>query len=371
MQKARIHELLNPPLNGDRIEEMSFETIDAKAPAHTFSEDEWLIVRRMIHTTGDFAMMNAVKFSPAAIESGITALRKGAMIYVDSNMIRAGLSQMRLRSAYGQYETNNIICPIADSEVASEAKALNLPRSVVAIRKSKELLNGAICVFGNAPTALLELSRMMIEEGVRPALVIGAPVGFVHVQESKDELKQMEVPSIIVDGTRGGSPLAVSIIHALCGIAKQSGCESFPSSEGFDAIILIGHGSRVPGAAESMEKVAQALQASGRYPQVTTCNMSLMRPHFEETFKRVVSHGAKTILVLPYFLNEGVHIKCDIPNMMQDIGKNYPNVRLVMGMHLGFDRLLVDLVAKRISECAGLPDVRTLTVPNEGDVVKA
>ena len=80
MQKARIHELLNPPLNGERIEEMSFETIDAKAPPHTFSGAEWLIVRRMIHTTGDFAMMNAVKFSATAIESGVAALRKGAMI---------------------------------------------------------------------------------------------------------------------------------------------------------------------------------------------------------------------------------------------------------------------------------------------------
>jgi precorrin isomerase len=371
MQKARIHELLNPPLNGESIEAMSFETIDAKAPAHTFSEVEWSIVRRMIHTTGDFAIMDTVKFSPTAIESGIAALRKGAMIYVDSNMIRAGLSQMRLRSVCGQYEPEKIICPIADSDVAVDAKTLNLPRSVLAIRKSKALLNGAICVFGNAPTALLELSRMMIEEGVRPALVIGAPVGFVHVRESKDELKQLDVPSIIVDGTRGGSPLAVSIIHALCGLATQTMSESVSSSHEFDAIILIGHGSRVPGAAESMEKVSQALQASGRYPQVTTCNMSLMRPHFVETFKRVVGQGAESILVLPYFLNEGVHIKCDIPNMMQDIGKDYPNVRLVMGMPLGFDRLLVDLVAKRISECTGLPDVRSLDVPNEGDVVKA
>jgi precorrin isomerase len=366
MQKARIHELLNPPLNGERIEAMSFETIDAKAPAHTFSEAEWSIVRRMIHTTGDFAIMDAVKFSPTAIESGIAALRNGAMIYVDSNMIRAGLSQMRLRTACGQYEPNKIICPIADSDVAAEAKALNLPRSVMAIRKSKALLNGAICVFGNAPTALLELSRMMIEEGIRPALVIGAPVGFVHVQESKNELKQLDVPYIIVDGTRGGSPLAVSMIHALCGLTKQPGCESVASPEEFDAIILIGHGSRVPGAAQSMERIAQALQASGRYPQVTTCNMSLMRPHFEETFKRVVTQGAKTILVLPYFLNEGVHIKLDIPLMMQDIGKHYPSIRLVMGMPLGFDRLLVDLVAKRISECTELPDVRCLNVSDEG-----
>ena len=98
MLKARIHELLNPPLSGERIEELSFETIDAQAPSHTFSQKEWPIVRRMIHTTGDFAIMKAVTFSPTAIEAGIAALRKGAPLYVDSNMIRAGLSQMRLQS---------------------------------------------------------------------------------------------------------------------------------------------------------------------------------------------------------------------------------------------------------------------------------
>jgi precorrin isomerase len=370
MSKARIHELLNPPLSGERIEELSFETIDAQAPLHTFSEREWPIVRRMIHTTGDFAMMKAVTFSPTAIEAGIAALRKGATLYVDSNMIRAGLSQMRLRSVNEQYDASSIICPIADYDVAAEAKALNLPRSVLAVRKSKALLNGAICVFGNAPTALLELNRLMIEEGVRPALVIAAPVGFVHVPESKAEVKQLDVPSIIVEGTRGGSSLAVSIIHALCELAKQPQGAVATASEKFDAIILIGHGSRVPGAAESMEKVAEALQASGRYAHVTTCNMSLMKPNFVETFKRVVTQGAKRVLVLPYFLNEGVHIKCDIPNMMQEVGKDCTDVKLVMGMPLGFDRLLVDLVAKRISECAGRPDVRSLSVPTEGDVVK-
>jgi precorrin-8X/cobalt-precorrin-8 methylmutase len=369
MLKARIHELLNPPLSGERIEELSFETIDAQAPSHTFSQKEWPIVRRMIHTTGDFAIMKAVTFSPTAIEAGIAALRKGAPLYVDSNMIRAGLSQMRLQSVSKQYGANSIVCPIADSDVATEAKVLGLPRSVLAVRKSKALLNGAICVFGNAPTALLELNRLMIEEGVRPALVIAAPVGFVHVPESKAEVKQLDVPAIVVEGTRGGSPLAVSIIHALCGLAKG---ETSPAAttEGFDAIILIGHGSRVPGAAESMEKVSEALQASKRYAYVTTCNMSLMKPNFMETFKRMVDQGAKSVLVLPYFLNEGVHIKCDIPNMMQEVGKDYPDVKLVMGRPLGFDRLLVDLVAKRIAECATLPDVRTLNVPSEGDVVK-
>lgn len=370
MLKARIHELLNPPLSGERIEALSFETIDAMVPQHGFSEAEWQIVRRMIHTTGDAAIREMVRFSPTAIEAGKVALQRGARIYVDANMIRAGLSLARLRAACPSYDASRIISPIADADVAAEAKRLNLPRSVLAIRKSKAMLEGAICVFGNAPTALLELSRMIIEEDLHPALVVGAPVGFVHVQESKQELCQLNVPSIIVEGTRGGSPLAVCILHALSGLASQP-AHSACAPASFDAVILIGHGSRVPGAAESMEKVAQALSQTGNYPVVTTCNMSLMKPHFEETLRRAVNQGASQILVLPYFLNEGVHIKCDIPRMMQEVGKAYPEIRLVMGRALGYDGLLVELVGKRIAECKDLPDVRTLDVPDEGDVVKA
>lgn len=156
----------------------------------------------------------------------------------------------------------------------------------------------------------------------------------------------------------------------LSGQAKRPSCEGSSASESFDAIILIGHDSRVPGATQSMEQVARALQASGRYVQVTVCKFSRRSSLFSETLAHLVQQGAKRVLVQPYFLNEGVHIKCDIPNMMQDIGKEHPDVQLVMGMPLGFDRLLVDLVAKRIDESTRLPDVRSLEVPDADSVTK-
>ncbi len=214
-----IHNLLADPKSGPDIEEWSFAIIDREAPPHRFATGEWQVVRRMIHTTGDFNIMEAVRFSPGAIASAIEALREGCPIYVDSNMIRAGLSGERLRAVCVDYGPDRIFCHIADEDVAQEARESGLPRSLFAIRKAKPILSGSIAVFGNAPVALLELNRMIIEEGIRPALVIAMPVGFVHVIESKEEIMSLDIPYIALTGRRGGSPLVVSVIHALCSLA--------------------------------------------------------------------------------------------------------------------------------------------------------
>lgn len=217
-----IHQLLKRPMSGPEIERRSFELIDHEAPDHYgFPLDQWEIVRRMIHTTGDVNLAESIRFSPDAIESGIAALRRGVPIYADSNMIRSGLSLARLRGVHSDYTADRVTCYVADPGVAQEAVGNGLPRSLFAIRKAKAQLDGGIVVFGNAPVALLELNRMIVEEGIRPALVIAMPVGFVHVVESKEELTLLGVPFIGIEGRRGGSPLAVATLHALCTLASQ------------------------------------------------------------------------------------------------------------------------------------------------------
>jgi precorrin-8X/cobalt-precorrin-8 methylmutase len=218
-KKPFIYNLFEHPISGAAIEAASFRIIDAEAPPHTFSPDEWQVVRRMIHTTGDFSIMAAIRFSPDAVSEALKALRDGRSLYVDANMIRAGLSVERLQSVNGDYHRNRIVSHIADPDVAEDAHASGLPRSLFAIRKARPMLDGGIAVFGNAPVALLELNRMILEENIRPALVVAMPVGFVHVIESKEELLSMGVPCITLTGRRGGSPLAVSVIHALCSLA--------------------------------------------------------------------------------------------------------------------------------------------------------
>jgi precorrin-8X/cobalt-precorrin-8 methylmutase len=216
-----IRSFLAAPFNGEEIEARSFAVIDREAPEHSFSPAEWEVVRRMIHTVGDFSIMPDIRFSPGALEAAGSALREGRLIYCDSNMIRSGLSLARLRRVNPDYGPEKIICHVADEAVARDSKDLGLPRSLLGIRKARPLLERAIAVFGNAPIALLELNRMMMEEGLRPALVIGMPVGFVHVVESKQELLTLPVPFIALAGRRGGSPLAVSVVHALCSLALK------------------------------------------------------------------------------------------------------------------------------------------------------
>jgi precorrin isomerase len=380
-EPARIHKLLADSPVGEDIEAMSFSTIDREAAANAFTPDQWEIVRRMIHTTGDVSLGENVRFSDDAVDAGVEALCAGKPIYVDANMSRAGLSMARLRSAFETYSRDDIHCHVSDADVAKEAKTLKLPRSVAAVRKAAPLIKaGGIVVFGNAPTGLLEVNRMIIEEGVRPALVIGVPVGFVNVVESKVELMKLGVPYIVSEGRRGGSPIAVSILHALCTVAgkrkeKKMNVEHRTSNmehrmknkqqEAFDTVILLGHGSRVPGADGSMLRVAEVLRARGKYSRVVTCNMSRLGPHFEEVFEKCVREGSRDVLLLPYFLNQGLHMKLDIPEKMQAAVKDHPDVRLVFGKNLGFDELLVDLVEKRIGESSELDDVRQVALPDE------
>lgn len=217
--RSLIHTLYEKPMTGEAIETRSFQIIDQEADLHGFSDQQWAIVRRMIHTTADFRLVNDVRFSHDAIESGIAALRSGTPILVDSNMIRSGLSLARLRKVCSKYTGECVFCHVADEDVAQQSREKGLPRSLFAVRKARHMLDGGIAVFGNAPVALMELNRFILEEEAKPALVIAMPVGFVHVEESKQELMSLDVPYIAVAGRRGGSPLAVSTVHALCSLA--------------------------------------------------------------------------------------------------------------------------------------------------------
>jgi precorrin isomerase len=175
----------------------------------------------MIHASADFELVQNIRFSTDGVSHAIRALRAGAPIYVDANMARVGLSMARLSRVNPGYSASHIHCHVSDADVAEAAQKKNLPRSILAVRKAKPILDGAIAAFGNAPLALMELNRMIVEEGQRPAFVVAMPVGFVHVVESKEELIALNVPHVTIRGRRGGSALAVSAIHALCSIAEK------------------------------------------------------------------------------------------------------------------------------------------------------
>ena len=197
---------------GRNIEDESFAVIDREAGAHGYPPAEWSVVRRVIHATADFEMKELVRFHPDAIRAGVAALRGGCPVVVDVKMIAVGLNEARL-SAYGCA----IHSFISDDDVIAAAKAHESTRAIESMKKAHRLglLDGAVIAIGNAPTALLELARLVRDDGVRPALVIGVPVGFVSAAESKEVALALPVPHIVVHGRKGGSPIAVAIIHAL------------------------------------------------------------------------------------------------------------------------------------------------------------
>ncbi len=124
-------------MTGEDIEAKSFELINREIPSYPFPPGEWQVVQRMIHTTADFTLVENVRFSPDAIDSGVAALRDGRPIYVDSNMIRAGLSLARLRKVNPGYSLDRIVCHVGDEDVAVQAREAGLPRSLFAVRKAK------------------------------------------------------------------------------------------------------------------------------------------------------------------------------------------------------------------------------------------
>jgi len=204
---------------GRNIEDGSFAIIDREAGPHNFDPDQWQIVRRVIHATADFEFKDLIRFHPDAVGTGVAALRSGAPIVVDVKMITAGLNEDRLK-VYGC----STHCFISDDDVIATAKAANTTRASEAMRKAHRqgFLDGAIVAIGNAPTALLETVRLVEAERARPALVIGVPVGFVSAAESKEAALRLPSPYIVARGRKGGSAIAVAIIHALLLLSTEA-----------------------------------------------------------------------------------------------------------------------------------------------------
>ncbi|SHO42973.1 Cobalt-precorrin-8X methylmutase [Nitrosotalea sinensis] len=205
---------------GQSIEDKSMEIIDSEIGSHPYSEDEWTIVKRIIHSTADFdfARANKIVFHKDAISSATDALQKGCNIITDVNGVIGGFNKDNMKK-FG----NQVICNISDAAVIEEAKKLNKTRAQTSMRLVARQMDHGVVAIGNAPTALTEVIQMIREGITSPALVIGIPVGFVCAVESKDELRTLDTPYITNIGRKGGSPCASAIVNALYKIiAKRS-----------------------------------------------------------------------------------------------------------------------------------------------------
>jgi len=202
----------------EEIETESFRIIDAEAGDHGWPMAEWQVVRRAIHTSADFEYAQSMVLSDDVVEKALAAFRSGAGIVTDTNMALSGISKPRLATL-----GCSVSCHVADADIAEEAKTEGITRSIAAMRKGVAGQDNRIFVIGNAPTALFELLRLVEAGTVRPALIIGLPVGFVGAEESKNALASgsHDIPFITNIGRKGGSNVAAAVVNALAILAEQ------------------------------------------------------------------------------------------------------------------------------------------------------
>ncbi len=194
------------------IEKRSMEIITSELNGRTWPEPQFSIVKRCIHTSADFDYADNLRFSKDAENIGVQALRNGAHIVTDTKMAAAGINKNKLKEYGGE-----VHCFISDDDVVKAAKERGCTRATICMEKGAEIAKDHPVIFaiGNAPTALVRLAEMIDAGELKPTLIIGAPVGFVNVVESKELILERDVPYIIPVGRKGGSNIAATICNAM------------------------------------------------------------------------------------------------------------------------------------------------------------
>ena len=192
------------------IEKRSMEIITRELGGRTWPEPEFSVIKRCIHTSADFDYADNLCFSEHAVQKGIDALNAGASIVTDTKMAASGISKKRMAECGGE-----VYCFMSDPDVAETAKEKGCTRAAVCMEKAAELSGPLIIAVGNAPTALIRLYELIQEGKIEPALIIGAPVGFVNVVEAKELIMTAGVSYIVPRGRKGGSNIAAAICNAM------------------------------------------------------------------------------------------------------------------------------------------------------------
>jgi precorrin-8X/cobalt-precorrin-8 methylmutase len=195
--------------DGDEIYRRSFATIRAEADLSGLPPDVAQVAVRMIHACGQVDLVDDLGWSPGVVAAGREALRDGAPILCDAQMVASGITRARLPAG------NDVVCTLRDPRVPALAAELGTTRSAAALELWRDRLDGAVVAIGNAPTALFHLLDMIDAGAPRPAAVIGIPVGFIGAAESKDALAATDLEHLVVRGRRGGSAITAAAVNAL------------------------------------------------------------------------------------------------------------------------------------------------------------
>lgn len=194
----------------EEIEKRSFEIISEELGDIRLDLLEEPVIKRVIHTTADFDYLDNLQFRGDAVRKGIEALKKGAVIVTDTQMARAGINKKALEALGGE-----ALCFMSDDDVAETARVNGTTRATASMDKAAGLSKPVIFAVGNAPTALVRIYELVREGRIKPELIIGVPVGFVNVVESKELISELDIPSIVARGRKGGSNVAAAICNAM------------------------------------------------------------------------------------------------------------------------------------------------------------
>lgn len=197
-------------LRPEEIEKRSFEIISEEIGAFEFDPLEEPIIKRAIHTSADFDYLQNLVFSPNAVKCAMDSVKKGATIVTDTQMAMAGINKKVVESYGGR-----VVCFMADDDVREKAKREGTTRAAASMKKAASLKGPLIFAIGNAPTALVTLYELVREGKLDPDLIIGVPVGFVNVIESKELILNLDTPHIVARGRKGGSNVAAAVCNGI------------------------------------------------------------------------------------------------------------------------------------------------------------
>lgn len=290
------------------------------------------VVARIVHATADAALAPTMVVDEEALAAGVAALRSGAPLVCDVEMVRHGISGVDARCYLAEVDA----APPGDTRAAAAMR-------IAAARHP----DGAVFVIGCAPTALAALCEEAVAGRVRPALVIGLPVGFVGAAEAKHLLRRSGLPALTNTGERGGSAVAAAAANALVRLAR----DHVPArGTGRPALLLVGHGSRSPAGVADYWRFAAVLREEAPWLEVGCGFIELAEPDLDTAIDRLVAAGATSVVAVPLVLLGAGHLKSDGPAALHRGRLRHPHVRFAYGRDLGIHPAVLEVAEDRIRQ---------------------
>jgi precorrin isomerase/sirohydrochlorin ferrochelatase len=314
------------------IEEESYRLLEQRVDLSSWPEGPRAVAARVVHATADPALLGHLSVPPAAVEAGVAALRAGARVVCDVEMVRAALAGV------------DAFCTLGETAEAGPYPS----RSAAAMaRAAAAHPEGAVFVVGCAPTALAELVGLIDAGLLRPALVVGTPVGYVGASEAKEALLEVAercgVPAMALRGERGGAAVGAAMLNAVSRMAKTSSMAPSPPS-----LLLIGHGTRSASGTDELRGFALALGDRRTEVEVAAGFIEFVEPSLDEAIDRLVGSGTSRVVAVPLLLLGAGHLKDDGPVALARARLRHPNVAFTYGRDLGLHPNVLAVVEDRI-----------------------